>query len=106
MPTGMNVPVTQDWGAVNVGRGAGYKKPTSARGIDAAKKAGKLATEKRWVRFRIIHGTVEIYTLTYFSFNLDTEPAEMHRRTAARSCLPKSLRRPPMLEKLRRLINL
>lgn len=43
------MPITQDWGSVNVGSGAAYKKPTTALGIDAAKQAGKIATEKRWV---------------------------------------------------------
>lgn len=49
MPTGTNVPFTQDWGTVNVGRGGNsYSRPKTARGIDAAKKAGKMATEKRY----------------------------------------------------------
>lgn len=42
---------TQDWGAVNVGSGAAggkVKKPTTARGIDAAKASGAIATEKRY----------------------------------------------------------
>ncbi|KAL3944592.1 MAG: hypothetical protein SGBAC_001358 [Bacillariaceae sp.] len=47
MPTGTNVPITQDWGAVNVGKSSTYKKPTTAHGIDAAKKAGKIGTERR-----------------------------------------------------------
>jgi len=48
MPTGTNVPFTQDWGTVNVGSGSGGStKPTTARGIEAAKAAGKLTTEKR-----------------------------------------------------------
>jgi hypothetical protein len=50
MPQGMNVPLTQDWGTVNVGRASGVmQKPKTARGIDAAKASGKLATEKRCV---------------------------------------------------------
>lgn len=50
MPTGTNVPQTQDWGSVNVGRGAVSKsqKPKTARGIDLAKKSGALTTEKRY----------------------------------------------------------
>mmetsp|Transcript_51980 Transcript_51980/g.149841 ORF Transcript_51980/g.149841 Transcript_51980/m.149841 type:complete len:180 (-) Transcript_51980:210-749(-) len=49
MPTGTSVPFQQDWGSVNVGRGAvGNSKPKTARGIDAAKAAGKIATEKRY----------------------------------------------------------
>mmetsp|Transcript_24538 Transcript_24538/g.37327 ORF Transcript_24538/g.37327 Transcript_24538/m.37327 type:complete len:175 (-) Transcript_24538:193-717(-) len=48
MPTGTNVPVTQDWGAVNVGRGALNAKPKTSRAVDAARASGKLATEKRY----------------------------------------------------------
>lgn len=48
MPTGMNMPVTQDWGTVNVGRGSLNNKPQTQRDIDNAKAAGKLATEKRY----------------------------------------------------------
>jgi putative transcription factor len=52
MPQGMNVPLTQDWGTVNVGRASGVmQKPKTARGIDAAKASGKLATEKRCVAY-------------------------------------------------------
>mmetsp|Transcript_18550 Transcript_18550/g.29896 ORF Transcript_18550/g.29896 Transcript_18550/m.29896 type:complete len:178 (-) Transcript_18550:187-720(-) len=47
MPTGTNVPVTQDWGTVNVGRGTVGSKPKTARGIDMAKATGAMATEKR-----------------------------------------------------------
>lgn len=47
MPTGTNVPITQDWGAVNVGKGSAYKKPTTAHGVDYAKQTGMMATEKR-----------------------------------------------------------
>lgn len=63
MPTGMNETVGQDWGTVNVGSASTYKKPTSARGIDAAKKAGKIATERRCVSFGICH-------LTWYRYNL------------------------------------
>ena len=50
MPTGTNVPVTQDWGAVNVGQGTLNKstKPKTARGIDMAKATGAVVTEKRY----------------------------------------------------------
>jgi hypothetical protein len=48
MPTGTSVPVTQDWGTVNVGRGGGTSKPKTARGIDIAKATGLIATEKRY----------------------------------------------------------
>ncbi|CAJ1957106.1 unnamed protein product [Cylindrotheca closterium] len=48
MPTGTNVPITQDWGAVNVGKSSTYKKPTTSHGIDAAKKNGMLATERKY----------------------------------------------------------
>ena len=49
MPTGTNVQHVQDWGSVNVGRGSlsANAVPKTQRGIDAAKAAGKLATEKR-----------------------------------------------------------
>ena len=49
MPTGMNQQHVQDWGTVNVGRGSLNKTtiPKTARGIDAAKASGKIATEKR-----------------------------------------------------------
>lgn len=49
MPTGTSVPIQQDWGTVNVGRGslAGSTKPKNARDVDAAKAAGTLTTEKR-----------------------------------------------------------
>jgi len=51
MPTGTNVPVTQDWGTVNIGRGSvnRVQKPKTARGITLAKASGKLTTEKRCV---------------------------------------------------------
>jgi hypothetical protein len=50
MPTGTNMAHTQDWGTVNVGRGAigGSQKPKTARGIDLAKASGALTTEKRY----------------------------------------------------------
>jgi hypothetical protein len=49
MPTGTNMPVTQDWGTVNVGRGGSTtSKPKTARGIDMAKASGALTTEKRY----------------------------------------------------------
>ncbi len=50
MPTGTSVPFQQDWGAVNAGRGSvgGSSKPKTARGIDDAKAAGTIATEKRY----------------------------------------------------------
>eukprot|EP00586_Coscinodiscus_wailesii_P006879 CAMPEP_0172488798 /NCGR_PEP_ID=MMETSP1066-20121228/18526_1 /TAXON_ID=671091 /ORGANISM="Coscinodiscus wailesii, Strain CCMP2513" /LENGTH=161 /DNA_ID=CAMNT_0013256261 /DNA_START=180 /DNA_END=662 /DNA_ORIENTATION=- len=40
----------QDWGSVNVGSGSIRKKavPKTAAGIDAAKKAGLIATERRY----------------------------------------------------------
>jgi hypothetical protein len=47
MPTGTNVAHTQDWGAVNVGRGTVASKPKTARGIDLAKATGSMVTEKR-----------------------------------------------------------
>ena len=48
MPTGTNVPHTQDWGSVNVGRGgASRAAPKTARGISMAKAAGLVSTEKR-----------------------------------------------------------
>lgn len=43
-------PTGQDWGAVNVGRGTlGGKSavPKTARGIDMAKAAGVVSTEKK-----------------------------------------------------------
>jgi hypothetical protein len=44
----MNESFQQDWGTVNVGKsGASHSKPKTARGIDAAKASGSLATEKR-----------------------------------------------------------
>ena len=48
MPTGTNVPHTQDWGSVNVGRGTVKSKPKTARGIDIAKATGSMVTEKRY----------------------------------------------------------
>ena len=48
MPTGTNVPYSQDWGSVNVGRGSVNSKPKGARAVDAAKASGKIATEKRY----------------------------------------------------------
>lgn len=49
MPQSYN-PSGQDWGAVNVGRGAlgGSSQPKTARDIDAAKSSGLLTTEKRY----------------------------------------------------------
>ena len=50
MPTGTSVPISQDWGSVNVGRGTLTRSnavPKSAREIDAAKAAGKIATAKK-----------------------------------------------------------
>jgi hypothetical protein len=49
MPTGTNAVHTQDWDAVNVGRSTLNVRPTTARGIDEAKRIGKIATEKRCV---------------------------------------------------------
>jgi hypothetical protein len=69
MPTGMNETVGQDWGTVNVGSASTYKKPTSARGIDAAKKAGKIATESRCVSFGICHG-IAINLILIFSISV------------------------------------
>lgn len=42
-------PTGQDWGAVNVGRGASSraKAPKSAREVSLMKATGKLTTEKR-----------------------------------------------------------
>lgn len=49
MPTNTNVSGGQDWGAVNVGN-ASIRKPTpkTASGIAAAKRAGLMATEKKY----------------------------------------------------------
>jgi hypothetical protein len=51
MPTGTNVPLTQDWDAVNVGKSTLNRAavPKTARGLDAAKAQGKVATELRYV---------------------------------------------------------
>jgi hypothetical protein len=69
MPTGMNETVGQDWGTVNVGSASSYKRPTSARGIDAAKKAGKMNTELRCVSFGICHG-IAINLILIFSISV------------------------------------
>ena len=49
MPTGTNIPMSQDFESVNVGRASlnGPTKPKTARGIDAAKASGLISTEKR-----------------------------------------------------------
>jgi hypothetical protein len=49
MPVGTNIPHTQDWGTVNVGRATiGHtQKPKTARDIDLAKASGAISTEKR-----------------------------------------------------------
>jgi len=44
------LPSGQDWGVQNVGKGSlTTKKPTTARGIDMAKAAGLVSTEKKYV---------------------------------------------------------
>ncbi|CAB9528175.1 Multiprotein-bridging factor [Seminavis robusta] len=51
MPQQFNPGSGQDWGAVNVGKGtlgAKSSKPKTARGIDMAKAAGLVATEKKY----------------------------------------------------------
>ena len=49
MPQNFNPGSGQDWGTVNVGRGTlgGSSKPKTARGIDMAKAAGLVSTEKK-----------------------------------------------------------
>ena len=52
MPQAYNPGSGQDWGAVNVGKGTLTGKsavPKTARGLDMAKAAGLVSTEKKYV---------------------------------------------------------
>jgi len=96
MPTGKNMPVTQDWGTVNVGKGSAYKKPTTSHGIDAAIKSGKMATERRYGS----GGNASAHSATIMSAKKLEEATEVGKIAKVDKSLSKAIMQARMAKKM------
>jgi hypothetical protein len=83
MPTGTNVPLTQDWDAVNVGKSTLNRAaiPKTARGLDAAKAQGKVATELRYVVVVMLGGEKGLVIGTDKSLQRNSPPPSLLSHT-------------------------